>query len=205
MPKQSKLSKKQQALAAEWMPLARMLARFFVQQRAPWQRSVYVDDLEADGYLAIVKAARTYDKARLPYPRAYFARACLNAMCRSIRKLTRQPGEWKISLAEADQMVHFAEDPDWLRMAISDMGEDAELCEDRFVNGLTLRQLAERHQLSLRSASVRARRLAQRLAAQLGIQLSPRKPDSGSPRCRNTHSRAHKRAFSHPHAPTGRR
>lgn len=203
MQKRLRLSKKQQILAAEWMPLAKMLARFFVQQRAPWQRSLYVEDLEADGYLAIVKAARTYDKSKLPYPRAYFARACLNAMCRSIRKLTRQPGEWKVSLEEADQMVQLSPDPDWLRLAISDMGDDAQLCEDRFINCMTLRQLAAEHDISLRAASVRARALAHRLAAQLDIRLSPHAEDSGS-RLRGS-SLSSRRAFSPPHARAGKR
>lgn len=203
MQKRLRLSKRQQTLAAEWMPLAKMLARFFVQQRAPWQRSLYVEDLEADGYLAIVKAARTYDKSKLPYPRAYFARACLNAMCRSIRKLTRQPGEWKVSLEEADQMVQLSPDPDWLRLAISDMGDDAQLCEDRFINCMTLRQLAAEHDISLRAASVRARALAHRLAEQLDIRLSPRGANSDS-RLRGS-SLSSRRAFSPPHARAGKR
>lgn len=171
MPPKSKLSKKQQALAAEWMPLAKMLARFFVQQRASWQRSVLVEDLEAEGYLAITKAARTYQQSRLPYPRAYFARACLNAMCRSIKKLLRQPGDWKVSLEEADQIVSLAEDPDWLRMAIEDLGEDEPIATSRFIDGMTLRQIADEHGVSLRAASVRARALARRLAERLEIQL----------------------------------
>lgn len=176
MQKKSKLSKRQQALAAEWSPLAKMLARFFVQQRANWQRRLLTEDLEADGYLAIVKAARTYDPKRLPYPRAYFARACLNAMCRSIKKMTRQPGYWKISLEEADQLACMAEDPDWLRMAIEDLGDDAPLAASRFIDGMTLRQIAGEHQVSLRVASVRARALARTLSERLGIQLTPPAP-----------------------------
>lgn len=173
MPKRLRLSKRQQALAAEWSPLAKMLARFFVQQRASWQKRLLTEDLEADGYLAIVKAARTYDPNRLPYPRAYFARACLNAMCRSIKKMTRQPGDWKVSLEEADQVVCMAEDPDWLRLAIEDLGDDAPLATSRFIDGMTLRQIAGEHQVSLRVASVRARALARTLSERLGIHLGP--------------------------------
>jgi hypothetical protein len=171
MQRKSKLSKKQQALVAEWMPLARMLARYFVSRRAGWQRSLLVEDLEAEGYLAITRAARTYQRSRLPYPRAYFARACLNAMCRSIKKMLRQPGEWKIALAEAEQLTSLAEDPDWLRMAVDDMGEESKICEDRFINGMTLRQISEAHGVSLRAASVRSRALARTLATRLEIQL----------------------------------
>jgi DNA-directed RNA polymerase specialized sigma subunit len=151
--------------------MAKVLARFFVQQRAGWQRRLLTDDLEADGYLAIVKAARTYDPKRLPYPKAYFARAVLNAMCRSIKKLTRQPGFWKISLAEADQVVCMAEDPDFLRLAIEDLGDDAPIAASRFIEGMTLRQIAAEHEVSLRVASVRARALARTLSERLGIQL----------------------------------
>lgn len=177
MQKRLRLSKRQQALAAEWAPLAKMLARFFVQQRASWQRRLLTEDLEADGYLAIVKAARTYDPKRLPYPRAYFARACLNAMCRSIKKMTRQPGDWKVSLEEADQVVCMAEDPDWLRLAIDDLGDDAPIATSRFIDGMTLRQIAGEHQVSLRVASVRARALARTLSERLGIQLAPPGPE----------------------------
>lgn len=168
-----KLSKKRRALAAEYVPLAQMLSKFFVQNRPHWQKRVLIEDLEGEGFLALTKAARTYDKARLPYPKAYFARAILNAMYKYIRKATRQPADWKISLQEAADLMPVIESPDYLAMAIDDLGEDRELAIDRFQNGHTLRTIAENHSLSLRAASVRSRCLASNLAQLLDIRLRP--------------------------------
>lgn len=178
MQRRSKLSKKRQALVIEYLGLAKMLAKFFVQNRPHWQRAALIPDLEAEGFLALTKAARTYDPKRLPYPKAYFARACLNAMYKAIKKLTRQPGEFRITLEDAAQLLPLFESPDYLRMAIQDLGDDQDLAADRFQNGLTLRSLSEAHDLSLRTASVRSRDLAKRLAESLDIRLSPRAPDS---------------------------
>lgn len=177
MPRRLKLSKKRQSLAAEYVPLAQMLARFFVQNRPPWQKRIYVEDLEGEGFLALTKAARTYDPSRLPYPKAYFARAIMNSMYKFIKRATRQPGEWKVSLQEAADLLPVIESPDFLGMAISDLGEDSPLARDRFQNGHTLRTIAENHQLSLRAASVHSRALARTLAEQLDIRLPPHKPE----------------------------
>ena len=168
MQKRSKLSKYRQQLAAEYVDLAKMLARFFVQNRPGWQKAVLIPDLEGEGYLALAKAARTYDKKRLPYPKAYFARAIMNAMFKSIRKINRQPGNWKISLQEAADLLPVIESPDYLNLAIGDLpeGEQA-LARDRFQSGQTLRTIAEGHQISLRLASVRSRGLARSLAEAL--------------------------------------
>jgi hypothetical protein len=176
MRKRFKLSKRQQKLATDWLPLVKMLARFFVQNRPHWQRSVYVEDLEGEGYLALTKAARTYDPKRLPYPKAYFARAIMNSMYKSIKKVTRTPREWKVSLEEAAELLPVIEDPDYLGLAIADLGEDAPLASDRFESGHTLRQIAGEHQISLRLASVRSREIAKRLATALDIRLQPREP-----------------------------
>lgn len=173
MQKRSRLSKYRQSLVVEYLPLAKMLARFFVQNRPPWQRSVLIPDLESEGFLALSKAARTYDKTRLPYPKAYFARACLNAMYKWIRKVNRQPAEWRITLEEAEQMLPILESPDYLQLAIDDLGADQELAADRFQRGMTLRAIAESHSLSLRTASLRSRHLATQLAAALDIRLVP--------------------------------
>lgn len=177
MPKRLRLSKKRQALAAEYTPLCKMLARFFVQNRPHWQRRLYIEDLEGEGYLALTKAARTYDQSRLPYPKAYFARAIMNSMYKAIKRATRTPGEWKVSLQEAADLMPVLESPDFLGMAIDDLGEDSELARDRFENGHTLRAIAENHSLSLRAASVHSRQLARTLAAQLDIRLPPPSPD----------------------------
>lgn len=174
MQKRSRLSKYRQSLVVEYMPLARMLARFFVQNRPPWQRSVLIPDLESEGFLALSKAARTYDKTKLPYPKAYFARAVLNAMYKWIRKATRQPADWRITLEEAAHLLPVIESPDYLRLAIDDLGDDAELASDRFRRGMTLRAIAECHSLSLRTASLRSRQIATRIAAALDIRLQPR-------------------------------
>lgn len=179
MQKRSRLSKKRQELAAEYVPLAKMLARFFVQNRPPWQKSVLLPDLEGEGFLALAKAARTYDQKKLPYPKAYFARAIMNAMYKSIKKVTRQPGEWKVSLQEAEDMLPLLENPDYLGLAIQDLDEeDRQLAADRFQEGQTLRTIAEGHDISLRAASVRSRELARNLAAALDIRLSPHAPDN---------------------------
>ena len=176
MPKRLRLSKKRRELAAEYVPLARMLARFFVQNRPPWQKSIYVEDLEGEGFLALTKAARTYDPARLPYPKAYFARAIMNAMYKWIKRATRSPAEWKISLDEAADLLPVFESPDYLRLAIDELGDDRALAIDRFQNGHTLRTIAADHSLSLRAASVHSRRCARTLAEALGIQLPPPAP-----------------------------
>ena len=181
MKKRSRLSKHRQTLAAEYLPLASMLAKFFVKARPGWQKAALLPDLEAEGFLALVKAARTYDKAKLPYPRAYFARACMNAMYKWIRRQNRQPADWKISLEEAGELLPVLESPDYLQMAIDDLGPEAELATDRFQRGHTLRTIAADHQISLRLASVRSRALAARLAESLGIRLSPRGPSDERP------------------------
>lgn len=180
MQVRSRLSKKRQAWVVEYMPLATMLARFFVQARPSWQKSALIPDLEGEGFLALSRAARTYDPTRLKYPKAYFARAIMNGMYKYIRKATRSPGDWKISLAEAEDLLPLMEHPDHLRLAIEDLPDDErQMAEDRFQEGQTLRTIAEGHQISLRSASVRARALARRLAESLDIQLQPRGSDSG--------------------------
>lgn len=181
MTNRSKLSNKQRALAAEWQPLVKMLARCFVQNRPGWQRSQYIDDLEGEGYLALAKAARTYDPSRLPYPKAYFARAIMNAMYKQIKRATRMPGTWKISLAEAAELLPVLERPDYLGLAVSDLGDEESLAADRFLHGHTLRTIAENHSLSLRAASVRSRALASRLAESLGIRLPTPQPEQVSP------------------------
>ena len=182
MQKRLRLSKKRQELAAEYVPLAKMLARFFVQNRPPWQKSVLLPDLEGEGFLALTKAARTYDKKRLPYPKAYFARAIMNSMYKSIKKVTRQPGDWKISLQEAEDMLPLLENPDYLGLAIQDLPEEhQQMASDRFESGHTLRTIAEDHDISLRLASVRSRELARTLAAALDIRLSPHAPAAGCP------------------------
>ncbi len=181
MKKRLRLSKHRQDLVTEYVPLARMLARFFIKARPGWQKSALLPDLEAEGFLALTKAARTYDKKRLPYPKAYFARACMNAMYKWIKRVNRQPAEWKISLEEASDLLPVLESPDYLRMAIDDLGEDKELAADRFQKGHTLRTIAGDHQISLRLASVRSRALAARLSESLGIRLEPRGPSDERP------------------------
>ena len=172
MTKRLKLSAKRQALVVEYMPLAEVLAKYFLQNRPHWQRGVLVADLQSEGYLAICKAARTYDPKRLPYPKAYFARACLNAMYKQIKKLNRQPGDIRITLDEAADLLPEFDQLDHIRLAIADLPDwEQELATDRFVHGKTLRALAESHEISLRAAARRSTALAKVLAAALGIQL----------------------------------
>lgn len=174
MKKNSRLSKRRHGLVVEYMPLASMLARFFAQNRPAWQRAALMADLEAEGFLSLTRAARTYDRARLPYPKAYFARACLNGMYKAIKKLTRQPGVERITLEQAAELLPDFDQLDYLRLAISDLDQDEQsLATDRFASGLTLQALAARHQIPLREASRRASRLAKILGESLGIQLMP--------------------------------
>ena len=175
MIKKSRLSKARQALVVKYLPLAQILSRYFVATRPHGQRTVRVDDLLGEGYLALVKAARTYDRARLPYPKAYFARAILNAMYKAIKRAVRQPGEVRISMAEAADLLPDFDHMDHLRLAIAELPEDDQpLANDRFVAGLTLRALALAHQIPLRQAARRSSQLAGILAGSLGIQLMPR-------------------------------
>ena len=172
MTRRLKLSAKRQRLVVEYLPLAQILAKYFLQNRPGWQRSVLIEDLQSEGYLALVKAARTYDPKRLPYPKAYFARAVLNAMYKAIKKLARQPGEIRITLEEAADLLPEFDHIDHIRLAIADLPEwEQELATDRFINGKTLRALAETHEISLRAASRRATALAKVLAEALDIQL----------------------------------
>ena len=174
MSKKSKLSKRRQDLAVEYMPLVRMLARYFSAGRPVWQRHNLLPDLEGEGYLALSKAAVTYDRKRLPYPKAYFARAILNAMCKHVRKVTRTPGD-EVTMAEAEQTAPHVEEIDHLRLAIEGLDEeDQEFAVKRFLEDKTLRSLAEDGEVSLRIVSMRNRRLVAQLSRALGIRLSSR-------------------------------
>ena len=171
--KKSKLSKSRQNLAIEYMPLVKMLARYFVAQRPSWQKSVMLPDLEGEGYLALSKAAQTYDKKKLPYPKAYFARAILNAMCKFMKKITRTPGE-KVTLAQAEAALPIEDQLDHLRLAIHQLNPaDQEFAYQRFVENLTLRKLCEVNDVAMRIVSMKNRRLVKEIAELLEIQLSP--------------------------------
>lgn len=179
MTKKSKLSKSKQRLVTEYYPLVSILSRYFLQQRPGWQRSLYQPDLEGDGYLALCKAARTYDPKRLPYPKAYFARAILNSMLKSIRKMTRQPRENKVSLAEAADKLPQWDEIDHLRLAIEDLPEeDRKMAAERFMEGSTLRTLSEENDIPVRIASLAARRLQRELSRSLDIRLAPLSRDA---------------------------
>lgn len=178
MTRKSKLSRRQQALVTEWMHLVQIAARHFVQCRPGWQKSLYVEDLEGEGYLALVKAARTYDPKRLPYPKAYFARAALNAMLKHIRRATRSPGD-RVTLEEAAELAPSYDEMDHLRIAIEELPENERaMAVQRFVCGATIKTLSDDNDLTMKVASLRARRLAKILAESLGIQLPQRQPSS---------------------------
>jgi len=197
MRKRSKLSKYRQQLVVEYIPLAKMLAKYFVQHRQYWQRSVLIEDLESEGLLGLTKAARTYDKTKLPYPKAYFARAILNGMLKYIKKATRQPGINKISLQEAADMLPEFDELDHLRLAIDDMtADDKALATDRFIHGQTLRTISEGHQIPLRTASLRSARLAKILSGALDIRLKPHAPESKRPSGSNNPGRSSSSAVS---------
>lgn len=169
--KKSKLSKARQKLAVEYMPLVRMLSRYFVSQRPGWQRSAMIPDLESEGYLALSKAAITYDKKKLPYPKAYFARAVLNAMCKFMRKITRSPGE-RVAMSEAEHQLRTEDELDHLRLAIEGLDEaDQEFAAQRFIENMTLRQLSEENDSAMRIVTMKNRRLMKELAEKLDIRL----------------------------------
>lgn len=183
MMKRSKLSKYRQGLVVEYHGLVTILSRYFLQNRPAWQRSVLIGDLEGEGYLALCKAARTYDKTKLPYPKAYFARAILNAMLKSIKRVTRTPGENKISLQEAAELAPDFDHLDHLRLAIESLPiEDQQIAMDRFMCGATLRTLSAVHDVPLRVASLSAARLQRQLAQSLDIRLTPREPAARHPK-----------------------
>lgn len=180
MKKQKRLTKRQRSLTEEYFSLVPLLGGYFLQHRPPWQRGNLRADLEGEGFLALCKAARTYDPKRLPYPRAYFARAVLNAMLKWIRKATRQPRENRVSLNDAEQVVFYTQELDHLRLAIEALPEDEwEFACERFMQGSTLRQLAADHQIPVKHASARAHSLATALADSLGIHLPQPMPTRG--------------------------
>lgn len=172
MNKKSKLSNARQKLAIEYMPLVRVLARYFCSCRPAWQRENMLPDLEGEGYLALSKAAITYDKKRLPYPKAYFARAVLNAMLKHVKRSTRTPGE-QVTIAEAELDKPHHDELEHLRLAIEDLDPaDREFAISRFLQSKTLRTLAEETDCPVRLVSLRNRRLVTALSHALGIRLS---------------------------------
>ncbi|NBT35577.1 MAG: sigma-70 family RNA polymerase sigma factor [Betaproteobacteria bacterium] len=175
MTKKSKLSRRQQSLVTEWMHMVQIAARQFVRCRPSWQKALYVDELEGEGYLALVKAARTYDPKRLPYPKAYFARAALNAMLKHIKRATRAPGD-RVSLDDAEESSPQFDELDHLRIAIEQLPPDEmAMAVERFVSGSTIKELSASRGISMKVASLRARRLAKILAESLDIQQRVRR------------------------------
>lgn len=191
MSRPSKLSSKQQLLVVEYTDMVSVVARCFVQNRPHWQRSALIPELEGEGYLALCKAARTYSQTRLPYPKAYFARAILNAMLKSVKRLTRTPGE-KVGMDVAEQEMAFNEERDDLADAIAGMDErDKAMAICRFVRKQRIIDLADEFNLNIRSASLASQRLARQIAERLGIpaeQLGPvrvrRSPNTTPPSSR---------------------
>lgn len=176
--RKSKLSKTKQRLATEHIELVRVLAKYFCQSRPAWQRRNLLDDLEGEGMLALSKAARTYDPKRLPYPRAYFARAILNSMLKWIKRFHRVPGE-RISLNVAEEESPVFDQIDYLGLAIADLPEeDQGFAVDRFVQDASLRAISEVTGMPVRVASLRSQRLARHLSESLEIQLVPRNKDA---------------------------
>lgn len=179
MKAKPKLTKRRQDLALEYQDLVPVLAGYFLQHRPAWQRSVMRDDLEGEGFLALCKAARTYDPQRLPYPKAYFARAILNGMYKHIKKETRTPGDERVPMEVASDSVGADDEFDYLSQAIEMLAPEHQLfAQDRFQEGMTLRKLSEEHGIPLKRTSQRARLLAAQIARLLGIQLPEPKQDS---------------------------
>ena len=181
MATRKRLTKRQRALTEEYFALVPLLGGYFLQHRPAWQRGNLRPDLEGEGFLALTKAARTYDPKRLPYPKAYFARAILNAMLKWIKRSQRMPRENRVPLSIADERISYVEEVDHLRLAIEELDdEEWEFACQRFIEGMTLRALAAEHQCGVKLASARSHSLAQRLADALGIQLPPPRRESDS-------------------------
>lgn len=172
MRSKSKLSKPRQDLVIEYQGLVTTLAGYFLQHRPAWQRNNLREDLEGEGYLALCKAARTYDPQRLPYPKAYFARAILNGMYKWIKRGNREPEGARVPLEVAVDRVGQEDELDHLAQAIDMLApENQTFASERFEEGLTLRTLSEQYDLPLKRTSQKARRLASQLAQLLGIRL----------------------------------
>lgn len=179
MKAKPKLTKRRQDLALEYQDLVPVLAGYFLQHRPAWQRGSLRDDLEGEGFLALCKAARTYDPKRLPYPKAYFARAILNAMYKHIKREMRTPGGDRVPMEMAKDMVGADDEMDHLSQAIEMLNPEHQLfAQDRFQEGMTLRKLSEEHGIAIKKTSRRARMLASQIARLLGIQLPEPKQDS---------------------------
>ena len=164
-------TKKQQDLVIEYQFLVKLLAGFFLQNRPAWQREMYRDDLEGEGFLALTKASRTYDKARLPYPKAYFARAILNSMLKSINKTNKQKKCISVAAAMRDGKLNMSHEIDYLGFAIEDLlPEEKKIAISRFIELKTLRAIAKEHGLNLWEAFYRSQKLAKKLSDALGIQ-----------------------------------
>lgn len=171
-----RLTKKRQNLALEYQGLVVLLAGYFLKHRPEWQRANLRGDLEGEGYLALCKAARTYDPKRLPYPKAYFARAVLNGMYKYITRRCREPSGQKIPLEVIQDSLGVDDELDHLRLAIEMLPErHQDFASDRFEHCMTIRGLASEHDIPLKRSSARARSLAAEIARLLDIQLpSPR-------------------------------
>ena len=101
---------------------------------------------------------------------------------KGLRSLYAIHGDEPLLAQEAADMLPEFDHLDHLRLAIDDLPEeDQDIATDRFVEGSTLRTLAEDHQIPLRVASLRAQRLAKTLAEQLDIRLQPRTPERVCP------------------------
>ncbi len=168
----AKLNRQRQNLAVEYMPLVSTLAGYFLQHRPAWQRQALRDDLEGEGYLALCKAARTYDPKRLPYAKAYLARAILNSMYKWIKRGNRSLDGERVPMDVAADRVGIEDDLDHLGQAIAMLSPESQLfASDRFEHGLPLKRTSQR-----------ARRIALLLAKLLDIQLPAPREDRGHPR-----------------------
>jgi DNA-directed RNA polymerase specialized sigma subunit len=148
------------------MFLAPMIATAFSQHR-PCDRA----ELEAEGYLAMCKAAQRYEFGSGRHPKGYFALAIVNRIFDCFKKSSSDP----MSPDDLAAMMESYDEVDHLGMAIRELPSllDQRIAHDRFACGATIPEVAATHRLSLYEARIRVRQLAKHLAALLGSHALP--------------------------------
>lgn len=162
--------------------MVRTSVRYFLKCRPKWQRDSWQPELEGVSYLALCRAAKTYDPARLPYPKRYFALAILNAMLKAVKQLARTPGE-QVGLDVAQPEAREEDRLDHIGEAIAGLpARDRAMAKMRLLKKKRISDLAGRFKMDMRRASIAADRVARTVAGRLGIHVERR---TQAQRCRS--------------------